>query len=72
MNLPKIHKREDIVNKATSVLRDCLLEQRKKLTDGEYLKVVATVLSDSIGSFAKYVIREERHPNDPDKPGGLE
>jgi hypothetical protein len=29
-------------------------------------------LSRFVGSVAKYVIREERHPGEPDKPGGWE
>lgn len=37
------------------------------LTRGETIRI----LSDLLMSVAKHMIREERHPNDPSKPGGL-
>ena len=45
---------------------------KSDLTEGERLRVVAKVFGGYVGSVAKYAIREERHPGQPDKPGGLE
>lgn len=41
-------------------------------TDGELFSVIGDVLGGQITNLAKYMIRAERHPDDPDKPGGLE
>ncbi len=70
----KIHPRLEIVHQAERELRDALerVTDELKLTDGEYLMVIASVFGDRVGSFAKHMIRAERHPNQPDKPGGIE
>jgi len=68
----KLHPREKNVREAELKLSKFLIELQKELTPGEYLRVVAGKLSDTWGSTAKYIIREERHPGEPDKPGGLE
>jgi 3-polyprenyl-4-hydroxybenzoate decarboxylase len=39
-----------------------------ELTNGEILRC----LNEQMASMIKYVIREERHPGQPDLPGGLE
>lgn len=41
-------------------------------TDGELFSVIGDVLGGQITNLAQYMIRAERHPDDPDKPGGLE
>lgn len=72
--LPRIHPREAIVRKAEGELKDVLLDAVKKhdLTEGEALRVACAVFADWVASTAKYMIREERHPGDPNTPGGLE
>lgn len=67
----KIHEREKNVNAARQKLMTCMMEIQEDLTEGEFLKVVTSELSDAIQTRAKYMIREERHPGSPDKPGGL-
>jgi hypothetical protein len=69
----KMHKRERVVNQARIDLSQAILDWagEHKLTDGEYVSVLNGVLSDQIGSWAKYKIREERHGNT-DTPGGLD
>lgn len=68
----KIHPREEIVTDAEMKLRDAVHAARVGLTEGEYLRVISTVFGDTVSRIAKYMIRDERHPDDPDKPGGLE
>lgn len=68
----KIHRREPKVEAAISILNECLWEISEGLTEGEYIRVVSEALCGVIGSVAKYKIREERHPGDPDGRGGLE
>lgn len=63
------HPREEIVKKAERAILDVLEHEAETLTDGEYLRVLATVI-DRLGSFAKHMIRAERHPGDPNRPGG--
>lgn len=62
----KIHKREYIVEKEGLKIRKAFIDS--ELTYGEAIKVI----SDILANWAKYIIRAERHPDDPDKPGGLE
>ncbi len=74
----KIHKREKIVTEAQRELIERIFKWKKrwvyndKLTDGEELRVLASLHSDWLATKAKYMIRDERHPDDPDRPGGLE
>ena len=44
---------------------------REDLTPYEFLQVLSEVTTDEWHSYTKYGIREERHPGEPDKPGGL-
>ena len=68
----KQHEREENVRQAKIKLMECLMGLRDELTQGEFLRVVTEELADAWGLAAKYMIREERHPGDPNKPGGLE
>ena len=63
----KLHKRSQIVTKARSDFDMFLLDLEKKyeLTFGELF----SILGNSIANLAKYQIRGERHPDDPDKKG---
>jgi hypothetical protein len=68
--MPKRHEREPLVHAAEQAIRDAIEAACRGLTEGERLRVVASVLSSEIGVTAKHMIREERHPDDPDRPGG--
>ena len=70
--MPKIHPRELIVRKAANALAEAILKTTEDLTENEALSVVNGELSRYIGGVAKYGIREERHPGEPDTPGGWE
>lgn len=63
----KIHARTLVVQKARHEFEAFLLdlEQKHELTFGELF----SLLGGSIANLAKYQIRAERHPNDPDKRG---
>lgn len=65
----KIHPREQVVGQAKCQIKAAILAavQAHGLTNGE----LSSILAEEIASVAKYQIRAERHPNDPDKPGGL-
>ncbi len=70
----KIHPRESIVKDAEQKLRGAMLDilGDADLTTGEELRILESVLGGMISNIAKHIIRHERHPNEPDKPGGLE
>ena len=71
----RLHPREVLVTEARLDLTRRVLvwrEQHDDLTFGELLPILGGTLSSQITGLAKYEIRPERHPNDPDKPGGLE
>lgn len=61
----EMHPREDVVRSAELDINDMIIN--RGLTHGE----VVRVLSNALGFTGKYMIRDERHPNDPDKPGGI-
>jgi hypothetical protein len=65
----QIHERVMIVQRAELDLREFFGQLVKKhdLTWGE----IAMILGGTLQAYAKYQIREERHPDDPDRPGGL-
>jgi hypothetical protein len=67
-----MHHREMIVNDYKLKLMRCLQELCENLTTGEFVRVVSEELSDQLGGVAKYMIREERHPDNISMPGGLE
>lgn len=72
MNLPRIHSREAAVKAAELDLSKAILDvvEKRGLTDAEALRCVNAAFGDWIGSIAKHAIRAERHPDDPEKPGG--
>lgn len=63
----KLHLRMRVVTQARLEFDQFLLdlEQKHGLTYGE----VFSLLGHAVASLAKYQIRSERHPNDPDKKG---
>lgn len=65
--MPEIHPRYWIVSKAENELSVFILEWQQKhdLTFGETIKVLCTMIERE----SKYLIRSERHPEDPDKKG---
>jgi hypothetical protein len=68
------HAREKRVGRAVLDIRkliDKIIEEAD-LSDAEALRVVAQVFSEYLGGFARQMIRQERHPLDPSRPGGLE
>jgi hypothetical protein len=71
-NLPRTHPREQLVREAERDLEDAFTETVKKheLTNGEQLRVLASVFGNRVARVAKYAIRHERHGRG-DKPGGL-
>lgn len=70
----RLHARELRCQQATNDLRTAILDVQKKydLTEGEALQAVSLTLGGWVSNMAKYLIREERHPGEPNKPGGLE
>jgi len=62
-----LHERTLKVQKAQAEIKYMLIIeiQRHGLTDGE----VVMMLGDFLQSTAKYMIRAERHPEDPEKRG---
>lgn len=72
----RIHPREETVNRAEIEIKSAMLDVMKKyspnLTVPELLKILNKINGDIISSILKTVIRDERHPNDPDKFGGEE
>jgi hypothetical protein len=73
----KLHPRVKMVKKAELKLLDIFIkgieeiDKSYDLTYGEYLRIITNVFSGELNMIAKYMIREERHPNDPDKKGDL-
>ena len=72
---PVIHSRERVTNQAECDLRDAvhavIFDKARDLTFGEVLRVLQSVLGGAISDLARGAIRQERHPDDPSKPGGL-
>lgn len=66
----KIAQRDIDMRVAKSELTTFMLawEKKHRPTYGELVSYHAGELS----MLAKYMVREERHPDDPDQPGGLE
>ncbi len=63
------HPRESIVAQAGTELSQAVsaIATKHNLTYGELFSALSAIQ----GNWAKYQIRDERHPNEPDKPGGL-
>ncbi len=73
MSPRRIHPREEIVEEAETKLRDAISEVSKMdITWGEYIRAISNAFGDALSRAAKYMIRQERHPDDPDKPGGIQ
>jgi hypothetical protein len=68
--MPRIHQRERNVQVAEQELRELVISwyQKLSLTSTEVL----SVLVNECGSGLRYLMRKERHPDDPSKPAGLE
>lgn len=73
--MSQIHPRVDVVKGARRDLESKVQEWSNQysdeLTDAEMLLIVGEVLNREIGDIAKYMIRNERHPDNPEMPGGL-
>lgn len=67
--MAKIHPREAIVKKASGQMKDLFIKWMDQgVTYGEMIRI----LSETLADIGKWIIRVERHPDDPDTPGGLE
>lgn len=66
----RIHPREASLRKAEFEFSEFINDLHKKhdVTEAELLQIFAGYMA----RMAKYQIRAERHPNEPDKPGGIE
>jgi len=62
-----IHPRYYVVQKADSKIRDAIIDAVAEfdLTYGEEVQILSNLLLNT----AKYLIRSERHPNDPEAKG---
>lgn len=69
-DLPKVHPRVMVVQKARNDLSGAALDiqARYELTTAEYL----AILTELMQSALKYALRAERHPDEPDRPTGIE
>ena len=69
-NLPKVHPRVFTVQAARNDMSSAAIDIQKRydLTTAEYL----SILTELMGSALKYALRAERHPDEPDRPGGVE
>lgn len=71
----RIHPRAKLLIQARSALREAVLgwsDDHPDLTEAEWLSAVSSVLLEQVGDVVKYMLRAERHPDNPDKPGGIE
>ena len=62
----RLHEREYVMQQANSDLY--ALIEKHGLTNGEVVRLYA----EHLASIAKWMIRDERHPDDPSKPGGIQ
>ena len=70
MNFPRVHPREKIVKKAALEFLELKIKWLEK--DGLTLGEILQILSSEVSDVAKWTIRQERHPENEDKPGRLE
>lgn len=63
------HPRELVVQQASADIKVALgrVIPKYNLTYGELF----SILGECIQNWAKFAIRDERHPGQPDKPGGI-
>lgn len=68
--MPKVHPRVFVVQQARNELSSAALDiqERHDLTTAEYLAILTGLMQSAL----KYALRAERHPDEPDKPGGWE
>lgn len=72
--MARIHQREPKVTSVENEIRRAvaaIVYGDFELTDGEVVRVVSGALGGFLQAYAKQMVRTERHPDDPDKPGGL-
>jgi hypothetical protein len=67
----KFHPRVLPVQAATADMRAAVVEVISKHHDLTHLELIG-ILNEIQASWIKYVIRDERHPDDPEKRGGEE
>lgn len=67
--MPELHERVFPVQEAGIKLKQaiCEIAEKYELTYAELF----ALLGEQVMQWSKYAIREERHPGDPDRPGGL-
>ena len=72
--LPRRHTRSVIVDGAERELHAFLgeLSEKHELTLAEHFQVVSRVFGSYLNGLARSWIRQERHPENPDRPGDLE
>lgn len=68
--MPKLHPREEIVRAAQSDLLEFMLKW-SRAHDLTAIEETQLLLSQ-VDMTLKYALREERHPDEPDRPAGLE
>lgn len=67
----KMHPRVMPWQRARNDISAAVSEAMKKHPDLTYIELFQ-IFNEITASWLKYALRDERHPNDPDKPGGLE
>ena len=67
----KLHPRVPIYQKARNDMDAAISEALKRNPDLTYLEL-ASILNEIQRSWIGYGIRDERHPDDPEKRGGEE
>ncbi len=61
----RLHPRHAKTTRARLDISDAVIEasEEHNLTSGEIVSILAALTSD----YTKYILRSERHPNEPDK-----
>lgn len=67
----KMHPRVVLVSKAHNDIEKAVLDAMGNHPDLTYVELLS-IFNQISASWIKLAIRAERHPDDPDKPGGLE
>jgi hypothetical protein len=67
----KLHPRVMPWQRARNDIDAAVSEAMKKHPDLTYIELLQ-IFNEITASWLKYALRDERHPDDPDKPGGLE
>lgn len=71
--MPRRHPRDIICSQAELGIRNAIADivELYKLSDAEQLQVVMNACNGNLNNLVRHMIRDERHPDDPNKPGGL-